>query len=122
MNMLRVQQWAVTLHGPAGMLGGAEDIGASAAGMNNTGEYGMTIEGEVMGTPPYMSPEQANGMVAVLDHRSDIYSLGGVLLAMLTLRPPIEGTTLEKVLTRVKSGRISFMITGSVGNACHRQS
>jgi WD40 repeat protein len=71
----------------------------------------MTMEGEVMGTPQYMSPEQAMGMVAELDQRSDIYSLGGILYAILTLRPPIEGTTLDEVLTKVKNGSISSMVT-----------
>ena len=64
-----------------------------------------------MGTPQYMSPEQAEGMVAELDERSDIYSLGGVLYAILTLRPPIDGKTLNEVLTKVKNGQISSMIT-----------
>jgi formylglycine-generating enzyme required for sulfatase activity len=50
-------------------------------------------------------------MVAELDARSDIYSLGGILYAILTLRPPIEGTTLDEVLTKVKNGSISSMIT-----------
>jgi formylglycine-generating enzyme required for sulfatase activity len=71
----------------------------------------MTMEGEVMGTPQYMSPEQAMGMVTELDQRSDIYSLGGILYAILTLRPPIDGTTLDEVLTKVKNGSISSMVT-----------
>jgi tetratricopeptide (TPR) repeat protein len=74
------------------------------------------MEGEVMGTPQYMSPEQAQGMVAELDQRSDIYSLGGILYAILTLRPPIEGTTLDEVLTKVKNGSISAMATKRGGN------
>jgi formylglycine-generating enzyme required for sulfatase activity len=49
--------------------------------------------------------------VAELDQRSDIYSLGGILYAILTLRPPIEGTTLDEVLTKVKNGNISSMVT-----------
>jgi serine/threonine protein kinase len=96
--------------GLAKVLGAREEQG-SVSRVNDTGDYGMTMEGEVMGTPQYMSPEQAEGMVAELDQRSDIYSLGGILYAILTLRPPIDGTTLDEVLTKVKNGSISSMVT-----------
>jgi serine/threonine protein kinase len=65
-----------------------------------------TPDGAVMGTPQYMSPEQAEGRIADMDGRSDIFSLGGILYCMLTLRPPVEGGTLEEVLQKVVSGRI----------------
>ena len=97
--------------GLAKMLGEREEQSSSVSRVNDTGNYGMTMEGEVMGTPQYMSPEQAMGMVAELDQRSDIYSLGGILYAILTLRPPIEGTTLDEVLTKVKNGSIRAMVT-----------
>ena len=93
------------------VLGGAEDVAPGRSPAKDTGDYGMTLEGEVMGTPQYMSPEQAEGMVAELDVRSDIYSLGGILYGILTLRPPIDGTTLNEVLTKVKKGEISSMAT-----------
>ena len=96
--------------GLAKVLGGKDDVVSGWSPAKDTGDYGMTMEGEVMGTPQYMSPEQAEGMVAELDARSDIYSLGGVLYAILTLRPPIEGTTLNEVLTKVKNGEIGSMI------------
>jgi serine/threonine protein kinase len=97
--------------GLAKVLGEREEQGSSICRVHDTGDYGMTMEGEVMGTPQYMSPEQAMGMVAELDQRSDIYSLGGILYAILTLRPPIDGTTLDEVLTKVKNGSISSMVT-----------
>jgi serine/threonine protein kinase len=89
---------------------GAREENTGSTRAQDTGDYGMTLEGEGTGTPQYMSPEQAQGMVADLDVRSDIYTLGGLLYAILTLRPPIEGNTLKKVFTKVKSGGISLMI------------
>jgi hypothetical protein len=99
--------------GLAKILGERDAAGAVKAAATDTGDYGMTMEGEVMGTPQYMSPEQAEGMVAELDTRSDIYSLGGILYAILTLRPPVGGSTLAEVLGNVKSGVLSPMGTAT---------
>lgn len=71
------------------------------------GESGLTMDGSVMGSPQYMPPEQAEGRLADIGTHSDIYSLGGILYAILTLRPPVEGRKVAEVLDNVKSGNIT---------------
>jgi PAS domain S-box-containing protein len=63
-----------------------------------------TIMGDVVGTPAYMSPEQASGRIDLVDRRSDIYGLGAILYELLSGQPPFSGGDTREVLTRVVTG------------------
>jgi serine/threonine-protein kinase len=69
--------------------------------MNSGGDASITKTGAILGTPAWMSPEQAAGQTATIGHASDIYSLGAILYAMLTGRPPFQATTPFETLVMV---------------------
>ena len=58
-------------------------------------------EGEISGTPPYMSPEQVRGLTHRMDGRTDIWTLGVLLYELLTGRRPFAGRTRAKVFDEV---------------------
>ena len=64
-----------------------------------------TMVGSILGTPLYMSPEQAIGQVAVIDHRADIYSAGVVLYEMLCGRTPFVGEGYAQILGGMLEGK-----------------
>jgi serine/threonine protein kinase len=63
-----------------------------------------TLPGRALGTPAYMSPEQARGDLDRLGPRSDVYSLGATLYCLLTGRPPFQSDDLASVLQAVQEG------------------
>ena len=62
---------------------------------------GQTVDGSAVGTPAYMSPEQADGRLEEIDERSDVWGLGAVLYELLSGRPPFEGITPYEILGKV---------------------
>src|SRR5262249_36251756 len=57
--------------------------------------------GDLLGTFRYMSPEQTSGQRAVLDHRTDIYSLGATFYELLALAPVFDGETRQELLYQI---------------------
>ena len=79
------------------------DFGIALA-VQSAGGSRMTQTGLSLGTPQYMSPEQAMGEKS-LDARSDIYALGAVTYEMLTGDPPFTGSTVQAIVAKVLTER-----------------
>ncbi len=62
---------------------------------------GMTRSGEILGTPHYMSPEQARSLGNRIDHRTDVFSAGAVFYELLTARLPFQGQSAQEVLFHI---------------------
>jgi eukaryotic-like serine/threonine-protein kinase len=94
-----VLDWGLAkVRGKADIRGG--ELARDLALLHDAGA-GQTVDGSAIGTPAYMSPEQADGKVEEIDERSDVWSLGAVLYEVLTGRPPFEGFTPFEVMGKV---------------------
>ncbi|MEM7677227.1 MAG: serine/threonine-protein kinase, partial [Myxococcota bacterium] len=89
---------------------------SSSSRQINGSDAPNTLHGEVVGTPAYMSPEQAAGLIHTIDERTDVWSLGAVLFEILTGTPPFTGATVENVIRQVITADLE-PIRAAEGNA-----
>jgi len=90
-----------------------DDRDAADAGPYRDAALDRTTAGTVMGTPAYMPPEQAEG--ADVDERADVYALGAILYHVIAGVAPVDGTTRDEVIDRVKRGDITPIATREPG-------
>lgn len=85
---------------------GDDDVhpGGRRAEVDTLPDPTLTMQGEIVGTPAYMSPEQAEGRLEQIDQRTDIYLLGGILYEILTGQPPFVGGSTLAVLMKAARG------------------
>ena len=95
-----VVDWGLAKATGKGESGGDERALVPSSG----GGSSETLPGSALGTPAYMSPEQARGDLDGLGPRSDVYSLGATLYCLLTGMPPFEGDDVGAILRAVQKG------------------
>jgi|GEM_PF-1033173 len=66
----------------------------------------FTHVGAFVGTPHYMSPEQARGETETLDARADVWALGAILRQILSLAAPVEGEDADEIMAKVRAGQL----------------
>jgi serine/threonine-protein kinase len=83
------------------------DFGLAKLVAGQGGPTQLTQPGTILGTPAYMSPEQAQGLTDRIDVRTDVYSLGATLYSLLTRRPPVDGPDASAVIQAVPRGAVA---------------
>jgi eukaryotic-like serine/threonine-protein kinase len=81
---------------------GEPDFPTLAGDPGGADESGLTMQGQMIGTPGYMAPEQASGRLDQIDRHTDIYGLGAILYEILTGNPPFMGFHAQEVLLKVQ--------------------
>lgn len=90
-----------------------DDPLADAARRIRYGDMTATADGSVLGTPAYMSPEQAKGEIASIDERSDVWSLGVVLFEILNGHPPFTASSPMELLVKVVAAPMPPAVPGA---------
>jgi hypothetical protein len=93
-----VMDWGLSILRP--------DASTAKVGAVRTARPPRKREGGVQGTASYMAPEQAIGRLDLVDERSDVFALGGILYEMITSRPPYEGLTYEMCLAAAREATV----------------
>lgn len=75
------------------------------------GQLRLTQQGQVVGTFPYVPPEQARGEVEHMDERSDVFGLGAILCEILTGEPPYTGESSSDIIKKARSGDVAQALT-----------
>jgi len=108
-GMVKVMDWGVAKVLAGGRFAGPPtadppgDDRPPAAG----GDGEQTQHGRVLGTPQYMSPEQAGGHIDRLDERTDVFGLGGILCTILTGTPPYAGADARAVYRKAVAAELA---------------
>ncbi|WP_020471030.1 serine/threonine-protein kinase [Zavarzinella formosa] len=82
---------------------------------SNAASVEATVAGTAIGTPAFMSPEQAEGRLDILGKSTDIYSLGATLYSLVTGQVPFNGKKIDELLSRVKRGEYTPPIKAKPG-------
>lgn len=86
-------------------IAGHDDAPGLAAHLGLADDTHLTQQGAAMGTPAYMSPEQARGELSRVGPTSDVFALGACLYAVLTGHPPFHGATVAECVKAAREAR-----------------